>query len=303
MTAKLPAFVDNFQRFTELSDLIRRDLPVFTYRYMPEDEFRALFLSNVGAGNRVYAQELLFRAHWAALASIFRNRRWMNGINSALEGKNFFSFCACLRGLLESAADSHEAMYPSMATLAENFAAFRSALAENFSEAVFSCEPLESILIHFTHARRVARSEVVPQAHRAKTVQDYLASFEQAGERTLRDLYAELCEVTHPAAITVHLFGEADASDSNAIRFVDPNDMRFIASLLQRHDASFVILFQKSFNAALLTLFVLNQFDDERFYTPGAAAVSFKNVPAFSEIQQKIRDSHSGLLNALAKAR
>jgi hypothetical protein len=303
MTAKLPAFVDNFRRFTELSDLIRRDLPVFTYRYMPEDEFRALFLSNVGAGNRVYAQELLFRAHWAALASIFRNRRWMNGIDAALKGKNFFSFCACLRGLLESAADSHEAMYASMATVAENFAAFRSALAGNFSEAVFCCEPLENILIHFTHGRRVARSEVVPPAHRAKTVQDYLANFEEAGERTLRDLYAELCEVTHPAAITVHLFGEADASDSNAIRFVDPNDMRFIASLLKRHDGSFVILFQKSFNAALLTLFVLNQFDDKRFYTPGAADVSFKKVPAFSEIEQKIRDSHSGLLNALAKAR
>lgn len=303
MTPPSSAFIANFERFGRIFDLIQRDLPQFRYSYMDNEEFKELFATNVGAANRVYVEELLFRAHWAALASIFRNRRWMDGMDAALKSPNYFSFCAGLRGFLESAADSYEAMYAAMCAIAEHFAAFRCALLGEFSDAVFCCEPLENILIHFTHARRVPKAETAPQTHHAKTMQDYLTGFEERRERILRDLYAELCEVTHPAAITVHLFGQGDPQNPNTVRFIDPEDLPFIAYLLKRHDRAFVILFQKSFNAALLTLNVLNRFGDPRLYTPGADQIDFSKVSAFSEIEEKINTSEGRLSEILSAAK
>jgi len=289
--AAILAFTDNFKRFSHLSGLIEQELPEFSYPFVDYEKFVDLLVADTAAGNRIYVQELLFRAHWAALSAIFRNRRWMAGMNAALTSPNYFSFCACLRGLLESAADSHEALYTTMSTLAEHFGPFSQALAARVSDVIIACEPLENSLIHYSHGRRIGKNQNAPATHRAKTNQEYLAAFEDPGSRVLRDLYAELCEVTHPAAVTVHVFGKADSDDPNTIQFVNPDDRPFIVSLLRRHNDAFILLFQKSFNAAFLTLYILNRFNDARFFTPGANQIDFTKVPAFFEINQKISSS------------
>jgi hypothetical protein len=186
-------------------------------------------------------------------------------------------------------------MYVVMATLAENFSSFERALKGEFSMGVLICQPLEDVLIHYSHGRKIPKGQVVDDSHHAKTMQKYLETLEESGSRQVRDLYSELCEITHPAAATVHFFGAMHPSKPDEFLFGEPDDMEFIVGLLKRHDAVFVPLFQKSFNAALLSLFLLNQFSDSRIFTPSMKNVDLSRVPAFAEIQTKMKASQSKL--------
>jgi hypothetical protein len=72
--------------------------------------------------------------------------------------------------------------------------------------------------------------------------------------------------------------------------------MAFIARLIARRNDVFAPLFQKSFNSALLTLHILNRYNDPRLFTPGAEQVDFAKVPAMVELQQKMTESEQALL-------
>lgn len=287
------SFIENFERFSKLTELVKRDGLSFAYKFMDTAEFSALYPNKTGTANRVYVEEILFRAHWASLAAVLRNRRWMHGMDAALKYPNFFTFCACLRGMLESAADSYDSLRLVLATIAEHFASFRLALSGKVESGAICCTELEDTLIHFTHGRKVEKMEDVPASHRAKTMQQYIATLEASGSNRFRDLYRELCEITHPAAYTVHFFAAAEAVDEGEFKFVDPNDMPFILEIISRYDDTFGALFQKTFNSAFLTLHVLNRFDDDRIKTRGVDGIDFSKVPSFFEVKKKMIASQS----------
>ena len=261
----------------------------YVYEFLEIEEFTALFPKNLATANRVYTQELLFRAHIAALTTLFRNEKWMRGIDASLAQKNYFAFAASLRALVECAADSHYSLIHVPGTLRDHFVYFRSALQGSFTQGVLLCEDLENILIHYSHGRKQARSSTAPDSHFAKTSQEYLRSLDGDSCTHVRNLYAELCEVTHPAERTVSIFVARESETSKEYRIVRDMDMTFISDLVTQHDQAFTNVFQMSFNASLLTLYVLNYFGDSRFYTKGIEHVNMSKVPAFVEIQKTMK--------------
>jgi hypothetical protein len=288
------SFSANFERFQSIISLMRFTMREYEYEYMEKEEyFGLLIFDNVTEANRVAIQEVLFRAHHTALTSILRNHRWMSGVTTAIVQPNYLAFCACLRGFVESAADSFHSLSLAIGVLSARFTPFRQALAGTFDKGYILCEELEDALIHYSHGRKVPKGEVTLESHQAKTIQEYLKAIEEPNSGAVRALYAELCEVTHPSASTVSFFCQTDPDNECNIRIAEPEDEVFINKLLERHDGSFGPLFQKTFFAALTTLYVLNRYEDPRVFTPGADQVDLSRVAGFREAQERMANSKS----------
>lgn len=260
----------------------------YRYEFIDNAKYASLLRKDIRAGNTIYVQELLFRAHIAAITTLYRNEKWILGINSALQSPNYFAFCACLRGLVECAADSHSCLIYVPGTLADNYRNFFSALKGRITAGVVCCRYLEDILIHYSHGKKQAKGASVPPSHIARQSQEYLQSLEDAGSTTVRNLYTELCEVTHPAERTVAAFVWRETVDSENYVIRKGLDSEFIADLVNRYASAFPNVFQMSFNAALLTLYALNRFDDSRFYTQGVESIELNDIPAFGEFQRRL---------------
>lgn len=282
-------FVENFERFYGVGQVVCESGRRFKYVFMDPSGFVRLMKRSFAAGNQIYAQELLFRAHWAALTTILRNQRWMHGMDMALKDPNYFAFCACLRGLVESAADSYEALRFVADAFGEHFGSLRTALERRFADGVVHAEQIEDSLLHYTHGRRLESGAIVPQTHKAKTIQEYIATLEETGSSSVRDLYAELCGITHPSAATTHFFIRNNPKKPVDYELVErDNDMPDIVSLFTRHDPVWPSVFQKSFNSALLTLWVVNRFEDKRVFTPGVDELDFSALPWFPRLRDRI---------------
>lgn len=260
----------------------------YSYQFMDTDEFAELIPKNLQEANKIYVQELLFRSHIAAITTLLRNEKWMQGLQSALKDNNYFMFAASLRGLVESAADSMYCLIQVPGTIRDHFIGFDSALKGKFNAGLIICEQLEEILIHYSHGKKQPKGSSAPDAHFAKSSQEYLRALDDPNCTDVRDLYSELCEVTHPAERTVSIFITRRSENSQDHVINRDLDEFFIKDLLERHNRAFINVFQMSFNAALLSLYALNNFQDKRFYTPGMADVNMSKVPAFRELEKSM---------------
>ena len=52
--------------YTEVLSKLRPTLRDYDYKFMDGAEYVALSVENIGAGNQIYIQEILFRAHFGA---------------------------------------------------------------------------------------------------------------------------------------------------------------------------------------------------------------------------------------------
>ena len=287
----LSQLASQMEVYTEVLDKLRPTLRDYDYAFMSGDEYFALSVQSIGAGNRVYIQEILFRAHFGALTAVLRQDRWMRGLRDAAVSGNYFVFCACLRGFLESAADTFDGLWMVPHTLAKNFAIFQRALQGRLTVDSLTCAELESALIHLSYARRLPKDAQVEKSHQAKTMRDYLQVLEDEGSTALLDLYGELCELTHPAAATIHFFLGSDPEKPGWMRLRAGDDVAEIRNLVLRHDAPMPKLFGCSFDLALMTLWVLNQFSDPRIFTIGLDEAALEILPAVRELRGAIRQS------------
>ncbi len=281
-------FIRKVEAFAETVRIIRRYPYPQEYRFIDNAKYIETLKKDVAAGNEIYCLELLFRAHFAAITTVFRNEKWIRGLDSALQEPNFFAFCASLRGLLESAADSVSCLtYVSM-TLAKNYKMLRAALRREVKDGIVCSEELENILIHYSHAKRQPKGPEVPPHYSAKTSQEYLKFLEGPPVGAVQNLFAELCEVTHPTERTVAIFIARDAADSEKYTLCNDLDMDLIADLCTRHDAAFTNVFEMSLNGALITLYVLNRFGDPRLFTRGMEDLSLIKIDAFKEVLETL---------------
>lgn len=122
-------------------------------------------------------------------------------------------------------------------------------------------------------------------------MRDYLRGLEDEGSTALLDLYGELCELTHPAAATIHIFLESDPEKPGWIRLHASDDRAEIQNLLRRHDELMPKLFGCSFDLALMTLWILNQFSDPRIFTIGLDDAALEILPAIGELRAMIVQS------------
>lgn len=118
-------------------------------------------------------------------------------------------FAAALRGLIESAADTQTALRSVPVKLARRYRRIRAATLGKL-DSIRPQHQIEEDLIHFTHARKLKKSETASDTHRAKQIQEHLDIFTSEKTENIAACYKKLCDYTHPGLSSVWLWVRPD---------------------------------------------------------------------------------------------
>lgn len=261
------------------------------YSIMPKSEFDELLKKDLASANRVLWTEILGRAHFAGASTIERNFCWIRGTCQAFESGNLLAFAASLRGFVEAAADSMYALQFAARTLAKHHKAILISLAGNEHGGFRRSPELEEILIHFSHARKLKKSEEAPESHFAKHSREYLNALSKVPLAV--ELYEELCQYTHPSAFSVLRYWHTD-DDGRELRFFSKVDSDNVAELCVRYKECFPHLFLFAFNPALLVLAVLFEFPLSQFHVRQMKRYDLSEIPAWQDIRELMKCERPG---------
>jgi hypothetical protein len=239
-------------------------------------------LTQVTERMRVYWFEILERAHCGAIAALVRLERWLDGMRGAAELENFLAFASSVRGLVESAADTRYALGDVPRALAAAFAYGYDAV-HGYAMAVVLAPDLENDLIHFLYGRKLKSSEEAPESHTAKCMKEYLNALQEASTGPLHDCYAELCNITHPAAHSVLYLLEKKAS--GAICFRSDADDAAIQDLSARSRSVITYAVSEALTYPLVILRILNRFALPELRMVEAEEISLEHVRVWNEIE------------------
>lgn len=293
MSTSTPVPLDNLigstasRAFFPLVDrLIERSAKAH-YVFQDLEAFLKLSLENPAEGSRVYWRETLSRAHLAAAISLRRNKTWLDGACSAAHNQNPLALAACLRGFIEAAADTHDALSQVPLTIATTSANIFRALSGK-SEVFVGNQELEDKLIHFAYAKKFRGKENIDEKYRAKTAAEYIAEFKWFNAPAVVDLYSKLCEYAHAAAPSVHMFldqldepAETTLSHKKDAHLDLPRDLPLIMERV-------VIL---AFSPPLITLGTLNYFPIPTLHTPEATPQVCSGMPLWAKVEHAFRTS------------
>lgn len=255
------------------------------YVFTSEDEFGRLLREDRKKATQVYWSEILARAHWTAITAIFRNRRWISAISSAVRDQNMLAFAAAFRGLIESAADTQTALRSVPVTLARGYARIRDATLGKM-DSILTQGQIEDDLIHFTHARKIKKSETVPDTHRAKQIQEYLDIFTSEKTKNIAACYKKLCDYTHPGLSSVWLWVRPDGE--MGVQLASDQEKELISQFLIEYGSTLLQLLMFGFNGPVLTLSVLNYFPVKSLHTPALANWDLSDLPAWRNIRRDL---------------
>ncbi|WMD20185.1 hypothetical protein RAS12_26840 [Achromobacter seleniivolatilans] len=162
-------FGQGAKEFAALATRIEAELSArsVSYKYLPLEEFSQLLVNDPAQAQRIYWYELVGRAHFAATSSLLRSAQWVKGVQISHDENLYLPFCANLRSLIESAADSLTGVAGAAQTFAENCNSINDSLRCKSHKIVISQE-LEDQLIHFSHGRKLVKGDDAPQAHSAR---------------------------------------------------------------------------------------------------------------------------------------
>ena len=174
-------------------------IPKVAYKFIKDEDF--LKIDNIQESQLVYWSEIIQRLHACSATTLLRLKKWIEAIQAAFEQKNYYGFCASLRGLIEACSDSFYTLGRVIYPIAENFMQIRIA-TKGESSQTFLSESIENHLIHYLLARKLTRAEKdsFPDSHNARQVREYLKSFD---DDNAIELYAELCQVSHPSTMSL----------------------------------------------------------------------------------------------------
>ncbi|KRF63794.1 hypothetical protein ASG99_21630 [Bacillus sp. Soil768D1] len=259
----------------------------YSYFFIKEDIFSKILENNLREGNRIYWYEILLRCHWVASTSLLRNQRWVNGVLNSIKEENFFSFAANMRGLIESATDSYDALKYVYKSIAQWHSDIEEALTLEKEEFYHSAD-LENVLIHFTHARKIDDIVAVPNSHQAKTARKYINGLSRDGIASFHDCYSELCELSHPASKSVYAF----IDDNDHLLTLNPDkDLRNIQDFCEKYKEPLSTLYYVAFNPSLLLLKTLNYFSVQDVHTEAINSINLKGIPSWSKLEEMLINS------------
>ena len=265
---------------TSLLDSFARSVKPRTYPIMQHTEYAAL--ESVAERNKVYWQEILYRAHFGACAALMRLHEWLHGSERALADGNVLMLAVGIRGFLEAAADTFESFSDVPSSLADSHMVVRKAIKGEFFEQPALAPELESMLIHFAYARKLKPGEG-PELHSAKTAKDTLSAIAEAIP-AITTVYAALCDYAHPARSSVFRFTH---------EITQPDRVTFDPQVGQEKTDEILMLSVEVGRVALMlgvgpvvmTLKVLNSFVFAPVTTPWVDGVS----QPFSEIWHELK--------------
>jgi hypothetical protein len=274
-----------FGRAGDVYPKILRDIvdeaPGTAYSFMDIEEFKALPPSYM---NRVYWEEILYRVHWAAVANAIRHLRWFDAcvVHSTAQ-PNYLAFCAALRGLLESAADTKHSLGAVSLTIASSAGNVIKALDGRLDKSVFISTELENCLIHFHHARKVGKEEGAPPTHRAETAATYVSAIEHA-KYPVKTLYSELCQVVHPAEPSLHWLSRVG---ENGWEVGKQDDIGSIHKLVDQHKESISWIQQNSGNITIFMCQVLNALPLKRLHIESVRPWNMSELSQHNKIRNE----------------
>jgi hypothetical protein len=250
-----------------------------SYSFMDVDQYKAL---PPDQRNKIYWEEILYRVHWAAVANSIRHLRWFDAcvVHATLQ-PNYLAFCAGLRGLLESAADTKYSLEPIPLTIAESAGSIVEALNGKLDNVLFQSTELENVLIHFHHARKIGRDEVAPPTHNAETAAKYVKSIDHP-DYPVRELYSELCQVVHPAEPSLHWLTQVG---ENGWKVGEQDDIGSIHKLVDRYKDSISWIQQNSGNITIFMCQVLNSLPRKQLHVESVRDWNMSNLQLHKKIK------------------
>lgn len=273
------ALVNDISPFLTKERYHFEDLSVFETKAL--DPF-----SGEAYSRRVYWSEMLARAHMASVASIFRTTRWADAAVREYSAGNLFGWASSCRSLIEAAGDSAMSLSAVPLTLAQQNRNIRAQISGKYSGPTTICQELEETLIHFTHARKVHKSEVVPPSHKARQSADYVKHLEAMEIHGSYKLYSFLCELVHPASTSIAtLF----SSEDRGWTFSPPNEQDALHELAKNNKKLLGDVLSAAYNPPIIILKVLHKFDMFSKIDK-LRAYRFDHVPIWGRIETALRD-------------
>ena len=262
-----------------------------TYKFEDVTSFETNVRSgkySIAKTNEVYWRELLFRSHISVSGSLIRTCRLMDATVREYHASNVPAMASCARAMLEGVADSMEALIHVPLVLAERRDLVNQCISGSCHDQLYGCKVLEEAMIHFTHARRLRGEEKrsIPRSHEAKNTGEYLELLQRAEISGAKELYGELCQLSHPSASSVlYMFSSVG---EGAFRVSAGNDVKQLDDLMSRYRLVFDAIPEVSFNPVLLCLRVFQEF---ALFPPihEMFQINFNNVGGWAKIEKFLK--------------
>jgi len=237
--------------------------------------------------NENYVDEIIFRFHAASLITLRRNLLWIKSIECSELNSNLFGFCASLRGFIESAADSFYSLRYAPQNLAKYFKTIKNCIDGKESQRIYNFKELEDWGIHFLEAGKYENKALNEDHFKAKSTWEYIKAIDSdTSLKPVYPLYQNLCQITHPSRDTANLFFRQ--TDDYIYEVCDINEKLKIESIVQSYDVEYEGIFQKSFNTALILLWIIDLFSIERLRCPRIRDIDFTDIPEFNKVKKII---------------
>lgn len=207
---------------------------------------------------QIYWSEILARAHMASVSSILRTTRWADAALREYIAGNLFGWASSCRSLIESAGDSGHSLSGVPLTLAKHHRGIKNELSGKNGKVRIFARELEDALIHFSHARKIKKNEDAPQSHKAMQSTEYIKFIEDMKVVGVRELYAYLCELVHPAASSISTLFVPCAE----AWVLSPENEQVVLKKVARESSSLMAeVMMAAYNPPILILKVLHTFD------------------------------------------
>lgn len=253
------------------------------YKYISFEDHAVLMGNDLSEGVRVQTVELLYHAHFAAVATLVRACRWAEGCLAAYSNNLFLPFCASARGLLEAVGDSFDALPQVPFTLAQNHLTIKSALAKKLPPPLINYKEIEDVLLHFSQAKRVekGRKAEVPDYVPAKLPSAYTKPLEAYEPGGFYAWYQELCELSHPASDSVCYLLLPE--DDGRVSFHPSIDRERIQAHIANHQQRLAELFRLSQIPALVMLRVLSHIGPPELRVSTLGDIDIGHIPLWKK--------------------
>jgi hypothetical protein len=257
----------------------------FKYGFVVRQQYEELARADLPRALQIYWQEILMMTHMTSTTSLLRSRAWLNVTCQAIEDGNAIAFAGCFRAFLEAASDTYYALGNIPETLIDNRHLVKRKLAKEPGPAL-QIAGIEDQLIHFLRGREIARGESQPAAHRAKQAAEYFETLDKVHRGPVRELYGELCKLSHPSEGSVFIFLQ---HQPDGHQLLNPGgDPGFACKVVAKHRNAVETAFECGINTCLLALKVLNEFPIESLHTPLLDQIYFEDLPVGRRIKTKL---------------
>ena len=289
-------FGESGKVFFPIIESIEKENKEFKYEFLYDNYYSKLLETDVNKGMQIYWKELLEYSHIASFNSVVRHKKWLDGMVLAYNTENYILFSASWRGFLESVSDSYYTISAVPKTIADNFRIILDIVNKSYnfnaSKALYTSEKLEEKLIHYVFGRRLKKNESSPKYHKALTVTDYLKNLKTDNLNLIQDSYSTLCQITHPAHLSVINTYDFKYSNEKYTQIYNPSTQKEkINDLIDEYSKTFNDLFINGFNPQIITLKLLNEFNIDNITTSYVNLLNYEKVALWNNIVAKIKST------------